>query len=463
MKTACRCTRTGPNAGFGTVVALLLLGTRCLGQTDDWPQFRGPGGQAVAESARPPVVFGPHTNQIWKTAVPPGNSSPIVTGSRLVITAGDTNRLEMICLDRATGAVLWRKGDATGRLGPEEFSENLAGPTPVTDGQWVYVYFGQTGVIAYDLEGHEQWRQTNAITRVNFGNSTSPILIGDKLVVVCDRDEGSFVEALDRKTGRILWKTERPRFRKGYATPFHWVHAQREELIVPGSLWLVAYDPATGRENWRYGGTSRVAWSTPSADAERLYYASTDSVDNRHARDEETPVPDDGGLLHGFDLTELVERHVKPGRAVLAIRSGGSGDITDTHLRWKIARGLPGVSSPVLYRHRLFTVKDGGFLSAYDAATGRVLYQDERIPAPGDYYASAVAADGRIYFISQSGLVTVIVADADSPRILAQNPLEEQTLATPALSGDSIFIRTAKALHRFGPVSKPSSIRVKSE
>ncbi len=463
------------------VIAIAL----CLsaGAGENWPQFRGPGGNAVSSTARPPAHFGPGTNVLWKIALPPGNSSPVVWGDRVFLTAVNEGRLETVAIDRKNGAVLWRRAAPADKLEPTHRLGSPATPTPATDGELVYVFFGSFGVLAYDFEGKEQWREPVAAPVVEFGTSASPILVGGKLIVVCDQDLGSFVEARDKKTGRTIWHVERPQFRRSFATPFHWRRTGGEELIVPGSIWLTSYDPMTGAENWRYSGTSRVATSSPAATTDLLFSASWNvggdedsritmppfeeyagahdkNKDGSFVRDElpDGPVKDrftqmdldKDGVVTAEEWANMAEMFTKAGNAVLAIRRGGAGDITKTHVAWKSTRSLPYVSSPIYYQGRLFTVKNGGLISAYDAKEGKVVYQDERINAPGDYYASGVAADGRVYFTSQNGVVTVIEAAAAGPTILAQNKLNEQTMATPALVENMALFRTATALYAFG-------------
>jgi outer membrane protein assembly factor BamB len=451
-------------------------------RAEDWPQFRGPGGLAISTSARPPIHFDPTTNVLWKVPVPAGNSSPIVTGQRIFLTAVNDGRLETICFDRKNGTVLWRRNAPTDKLESTHRLGSPASPTPVTDGTNVYSFFGSFGVIAYDLNGKEIWRQPIATPVVEFGTSASPILIDNKLIIVCDQDLGSFVQALDKKTGSSIWRTERPEFRRGFATPFHWKHSKDEELIVPGSIWLTSYDPLTGQENWRYAGTSRVATSAPTATRDLLFSASWNvggdedsritmppfaeyAADHDKNKDSQFTMDElpDGPVKDRFSLMDLDKDKIvtaaewngmagmfaKAGNAVLAIHPGGSGEISKTHLAWKSTRSLPYVSSPLHYKGRLFTVKNGGLVSAYDVKNGHVIYQDERINAPGDYYASAVAADNRIYFTSQNGIVSVVAAPNGSPTILAQNKLGEQTMATPAPVDDTIIFRTATTLYTF--------------
>jgi outer membrane protein assembly factor BamB len=380
---------------------------------EDWPQFRGPGGRAVSETATPPIGFGPSSNLLWKVAIPEGISSPIVTGERIFLTTPT----ETIALDRKDGRILWRRPLGSG---------GNPRPTPVTDGKSVYVFFGSIGVIAYDLDGQEQWRQP--IAKPDSNATASPILIDDKLIIVCDQDTGSFVEAFDKKSGRSLWRAERPEFRLARATPFHWKDGREDELIVSGSFALTSYDPNNGREKWRLPGSARWAMSSLAA-GENLLFVLT----MKEGQGEE-------------DLTQLSVASRKDPSALRAIRPGLCGD----RGAWNSVRSLPYGNSPLYYKGRLFTVKSGGFVTAYNAKTGQPIYQDERINAPDDYWSSAVAAAGRVYFSSEKGVVTVMDATANTPTILAQNKLNEQILATPALIDQTILIRTAKNLYSFG-------------
>jgi outer membrane protein assembly factor BamB len=388
-------------------ISLGVVTARC----QDWPQFRGPGGRGFSETATPPIGFGPSSNLLWKVAIPEGISSPIVTGERIFLTAP----AETIALDRKDGRILWRRP-----LG----SEGNPRPTPVTDGKSVYVYFGSIGVISYDLDGQEQWRQP--IAQPDSNATASPILIDDKLIIVCDRDTGSFVEAFDKKSGRSLWRAERPEFRLARATPFHWKHGREDELIVSGSFALTSYDPNTGEQKWRLPGATRWAMSSPAAD-ENLLFVLT--------------------MKDGLGEEDLTQPHRdRAASALRAIRPSLCGD----QVAWNSVRSLPYGNSPLYYKGRLFTVKSGGFVTVYDAKTGEPIYQDERINAPDDYWSSPVAAAGRVYFASEKGIVTVMDATSKTPTILAQNKLDEQILATPALIGKTILIRTAKNIYSLG-------------
>jgi len=420
---------------------------------------------------------------VWKTTLPPGHSSPCIWGTKIFLTAFENGKLETLCLDRADGRILWRKAVPSGKAEKTHTIGSPAASTPCTDGRILISYFGSFGLLAYDFDGAEQWQHPLPAPIVEFGTGTSPILAGNLAILVSDGDEGSCLLALDKRTGKAAWRTERPEFRRSFASPFVWSHDGDEELVVPGSIWLRSYDLKNGAERWSFTGTSRVANSTPCAGEGLLFAASWniggdpsdritlepyDQFAHDHDADhdgvfkkEEVPagplrdrfsqmdINKDGHITHE-EWDVMREMFAKAGNAVLALRAGGKGDITTSHLEWKSTRSLPYVCSPVLHRGQLYTVKSGGLASCYEAKTGRVVYQDERLDAAGDYYASLVAAGGNVIAISQKGAATVIAAGGDSLRILAHHDLGEQVMATPAIVEGKLYIRTATQLFAFG-------------
>ncbi len=468
-------------------LAIALIVTSVVSaRAANWPQFRGPGGTGIGESAAPPAHFGPASNVLWKTSLPAGHSSPCIWENCIFLTAHDGAKLETICLNRDTGAVKWRVSAPAEKIEPAHKIATPASSTCVTDGARVVAYFGSFGLLAFDLDGREQWRVSLPAPVVEFGTGTSPILADELLILVCDQDQGSYLLALDKRTGKTAWRVERPEFRRGFSTPLLWSHNGTQELVVPGSIWLTSYDPASGRELWRYSGTSRVANSTPVSGDGLLFYASWNiggdegdrvvmapfaefaaehdrNKDGNFSREEipAGPVRDrfsqmdlnKDGKVTPAEWQNMREMFASAENAVIALRTGGKGDITRTHLAWKSLRSLPYVSSPLHYRGRLYTVKNGGLFSCYDAKSGRVFFQDERLDAPGDYYSSAVAADGKIFVASQKGVVTVITA-GDTLDVLARNDLREQIFATPAILNGNLYLRTVGALYAFGPVRR---------
>lgn len=464
------------------LLAFLLSLALGAGADSNWPQFRGPEGCAVASDGEPPVHFGPGSNVLWKVALPPGNSSPVVWGDRIFLTAFDRPRLETFCLDRRNGQILWRQSLTPDKVEPTNRTATPAAPTPATDGQRVYVYFGSLGLVAYDFAGREQWRRPLPAPVVDFGTGSSPILVGDLLILSRDQDLGSHLLALDKATGRTIWRVERPEFRRGFATPFVWRHDGLGELIVPGSLWLKSYDLKDGAERWTVSGTSRVPCSSPTAGDGLLFSVSwniggdagervTMPPFEEFARDHDAnhdgkltleeippgPVRDrfpqmdlnKDGVVTAAEWEQMRAMFAQTGNALLAIRPGGRGDITATHVVWKVTRSLPYVASPLFHQGRVYTVKNGGLVSCYDAKTGRLFFQDERLDAPGDYYASIVAAGDKVFLASLDGVVSVLQA-GDTLEVVARNRFGEAISATPAIVGGRIYLRTASQLFAFG-------------
>jgi outer membrane protein assembly factor BamB len=464
---------------------MVLLGTAYVSfafGASNWPQFRGPNASAVATEGEPPAHFGPASNVLWKVALPPGNSSPVIWENRLFLTAFDKSKVEALCLDRRDGKVLWSRALAADKIEPTHRTATPAAPTAVTDGRWVYFYCGSFGLLACDFDGREQWLRSFPPPNVDFGTGASPILVGDLLILNRDQDLGSELLALDKRTGKTVWRADRSEFRRGFATPFVWRHDGVEELVVPGSLWLKSYDLKDGAERWTVSGTSRVPCSSPTSGENLLFSASWNiggdeedrvvmppfnefagehdgNKDGQLKADEIPAGPvrerfpqmdlNKDGIVTGAEWQMMREMFAKTGNALLAIRPGGRGDITQSHVAWKVTRGLPYVASPLYYRGRVYTIKNGGLASCYDAKTGRPLFQDERLDAPGDYYASIVAAGDKVVLASLNGVVTVLRA-GDELKIVAQNRFAESISATPAIVEGIVYLRTANQLFAFG-------------
>jgi outer membrane protein assembly factor BamB len=386
-------------------------------------------------------------------------------------------------VSRTDGHELWRtaapaqKIEATHRIG------SPAAPTPCTDGKLVYAYFGSFGVLAYDWNGKEVWRKPLPAPVVEFGTGASPILADGKLIIVADQDVGSFLLALDAKTGAEAWRVHRSEFRRSFSTPLVWKHDGLEELIVAGSLWVRSYDLKDGKQRWSARGMARVSNASPVA-ADGLLFVSSWNVggdeddrvvmepfdafaavndtskDGILIRDEfpKGPVKDRFSQMDA-DKDERVTRaeyemmrsmFAEAANQLFAIKPGGSGDITDTHVVWQVSKHLPYVSSPVVANGRVFTMKNGGLASCYDARSGSPIYQAERVEAPGDYYSSSATADGRIYVTSQRGTVVVIDSASDTLKVLARNELHAAIFASPAIVDGVIYLRTDKHLFAFG-------------
>ena len=452
-------------------LACVAFAQGSLGADARWPQFRGPGGSGVAEETGVPVQFGPSANVLWKTALPAGHSSPVIWDDRIFVTGLEHGRLETLCLDRGDGRVLWRRVAPAERIEKTHATNSPASPTPTTDGHRVAVYFGSYGLLAYDLEGKELWRKPLPVPATDWGVGTSPVLAGGLVLLNRDQDAGAYLLAVDAGTGETVWKTPRPEFRRGFSTPL--ILHDAGQVVVAGSLRIVGYDLKTGSEKWTVRGIPYQVSPSPVFANGIVYFAAWDAGISAPPFGLSTLLFDqdkDGKLSSGefpaivrtefpkFDRNKVgvVAKEEYEGfarfysqskNALLAIRPGGDGDVTETHVIWKASASLPHVPSVLVYRGLVYTVRNGGIVSCYDCKTGDRLVQ-KRLPATGNYYASPVASDGKVYFASERG---VVVARAGKElEILATNDIGESIMATPAIVDNMLYLRGAEHLYAFG-------------
>lgn len=395
---------------------------------DEWPEFRGPDGQGHSSATNLPVEWSTQKNVQWKQPVPgTGWSSPVVSRGQIFLTSGLPNSgtgpsLHALCFDAATGKPLW---DTEIFAQTESSSQAIhdknspASPTPIIEGDRLYVHFGHHGSACLDRSGKILWRNNRLGYEAVHGNGGSPILVDDTLIYHADGASDPFIVALDKRTGEIVWKVARTaqvRQTFSFSTPLLITAHGRRQIISPASGAVFALDPKDGRELWhvRYGQGYSVV-----------------------------PRPVFGqGLLFigtGFNRADL-----------LAIRPDGEGDVTDTHIAWRTTKGAPLTPSVVQVGEELYAVSDMGIATCFDAKTGTVHWQ-ERID--GNYSASPLAAEGRIYFQNETGTGVVLKADRTFTK-LATNKLEERTLASYAVLDSSFLIRTEKHLYRIGNRSR---------
>jgi outer membrane protein assembly factor BamB len=447
-----------------------------------WPQFRGPGGSGVADTARPPVEFGPDKNVKWKVPVPRGLSSPILAGENLVITAFDNGKLFTIAYNTADGREAWRREAPARQIEPfHKVEGSPAASTSATDGQRIVSYFGSCGLFCYDLAGRELWTHELPTAAVfgDFGSGVSPILAEGLVILVRDQGKGSTILALDAATGRTAWETKRlsP---NSYATPLVWDTPAGKQIVAAGHARIIGYDLKTGEEKWTAGGVPAGCCASPvTADGLLLFAGSAGGGDET-----ESAIPPfdsllkdldkdgDGALsraeaekaFEGFFDNQDTNKDGKVSRdewdalvkfasegenSAFALKPGGTGDVTKSHVVWKQTKGLPYITSGIAYRGQYVMVKDGGIVTSYAAKSGAEVYR-ARAAAEGNYYASPVAANGRIYFTSLNGVVTVLEAGASKPNVVAPTcDLQERTAATPAIANDTLYIRTEKHLYAF--------------
>lgn len=449
-----------------------------------WPEFRGPNRSGTSPQASFPITFGPETNLAWRIAVPPGPSSPIVWNHQLVLTAFASNQLITLAFDRRTGTPLWRQALEPGPIESGSRLSHPASATPCTDGERWIAYFAPFGLVAYHPDGREAWRLPLPTPVTGHGASSSPVIAGDLVLQLFDQDTESYLLAVDKTNGRIRWRANRPGFRRGFSTPLPWPPENPTTAIVAGTLQLVAYNLADGSPKWHASGLPNemvaspipaddllvVAGWTPGSGVPRMpawsrLMADADG-DGALTRSEAPPGParqhfhyidaDRNGSLSQSEYETIARIFDSSRNVALALRPDGTGDITESHVVWRQSRGLPYVPTPLHLDGRVFMVRNGGLATCLDAPSGTVHYLDERLGALGDYYASPVGANGHAIAISHSG-TAVVVRLADTLEVVARNPLGEETLATPALVDDTLYVRTAASLFAFRQHANPAS------
>jgi outer membrane protein assembly factor BamB len=462
---------------------VLAMGLHAAGASDDaWSRFRGPNGSGIAETGELPTEFGPDRNVVWKTDLPPGHSSPILGKDRIFVTGLDGDALVTISLDRATGRQVWRREAPRPRILKVDKRNHPASPSPATDGENVFVFFQDFGLLAYDRNGNERWRVPLGPFDNAYGMGASPVVAGDTVVQVCDQSNGSFMIALDRLSGRVRWKIDRPEAHTGHSTPIVYTPAgEAPQLLVPGSFYLTSYSLATGERLWWVGGLAFEMKATPVVQDGVLYIhgtstsnfedsfanqiptfealkASDKDGDRRFSRDE---VPDAlakrwMGLMDlngdGY-LDEKEWEYFRTARAskggLWAFTVGGRGDMTTASARWHNDPSVPQLPSPLIYRGSLYIVNDGGIATMLDPATGAVRAQGRFKGALDNFWASPIGSDGKVFLVSDSCKVVVLKAGGDLEP-LAVNDLADQCSATPAIADARLYVRTRSALYAFG-------------
>ncbi len=475
--------KTSKQMSLFILLATILMSGRADAQ---WSQFRGPNGSGVDASAGYPVEFSPTKNMAWKATIPYGQSSPIVVGTRLYGTASEgTNaegRLITFCLDTHTGRELWRRDVRRERVQGAYKANDPASPTPAADASGVVAFFPELGLVSYDNNGKERWRYRLGPFKNFYGMSGSPIIADGLVVLVCDQVSRSFVIALDRATGRLRWKTDRPGMPIGWSTPMVFrpnatQDATRADLIVLGSTRVDAYDLASGASRWWMPLGSTGSMGTPLANGDTLMICTKGSnepwlptfasalsqydkdKDGRLSLEEfriDPNIGDQFGWVDENDDNIILAAEWEKARSygmgewgAIAVRPGNArGQLAASAVSWRVQKNLPYIPTPLLYQNVFYLVKDGGIITSLDPATGRMLKQGRSPNALGEYYASPVAADGKVFLANTEGKITVLKAGAEW-EVLAVNDLGEEISATPALSNGRIYVRTRSAMFCF--------------
>ena len=461
--------------------ALLFLLLPALLAAGDWSRFRGPNGAGVSEEAPLPDRIAPDADAAWVTDLPAGKSSPALTADRIFLTAHEDEKLFTLGLDRATGKILWKQQAPDRRLEKMHQLNSEASSSPVTDGENVYVFFGGYGLLAYTADGQERWRKPMGPFTNFHGMGASPVYFDGKVLMVCDQDLGAYVTALDAATGETVWRTERPDMVHSFSTPLLYQPADGPtELIVPGSYQMVSYAVNDGRELWRYRGLTYQVKSSPILADGHVYFnswapggepavrlvlppfaevvAEHDADKDGELSKEEVPKEwhpgnwdmqdlNKNGTFGAKDWQYYSQRRTST-NSTLAVKLGGRGDVTESHLAWQSQRNMPDVPGVLLYQGVLYLIKNGGILTTLNPEDGSLLWQGRVREALDNYYASPVAGDGKIYLASEKGLVTVLKPGAQ-PEPQETADFGEAIFATPALADGRVYLRTASKLYCF--------------
>lgn len=429
-----------PKVRFGWVAVVLALTTGV--SANDWPHWRGPSASGVAAASPLPSTWSATGNIAWQAALQgAGVSSPIVSGNYVFVTSqvGDGRRQDgrhptlaqgvdpaaagestlarraqragvtfvVEAFDRSTGKRVWNhESAAQGELPPVHDKHNLASASPVTDGERVYAWFGTGQIVALDVNGKPVWSKhlgkEYGSFDINWGHASSPALFQDTIILLCYHTPRSYLLALDKRTGAVKWKVDKPAGVESYSSPIVVQGPGGNELIVNSSAGVESFDPATGKSLWTYPEVNRFPIPVAMVDAGMLY------------------------LSRGYRSSPY-----------MAIRLGGRGDITQTHVAWRVATGGPYVSSLVHYQGVLYMSTDNGILSAVDATNGQRLWQ-ERVN--GVFSASPIAGDGKVYFVSEAG-ETIVLRAGRTFQIVSRNKLDGHFVASPAAGGGKVFLR----------------------
>ena len=420
---------------------------------NNWPQWRGPGSQGVSQEQNVPVEWSDTRNVLWKTSIPgQGFSQPVIWGKQIFLTTeieggpapadhkapihmdegkvfthpdwigiDKLHTFKVLSLDRDTGKVLWDKTSYEGTVYDYRSRRgSYAGTTPVTDGKHLYVYFGSEGVYCYDFAGRLVWKKSlGGIGTLGMGVGSSPVLYQNLLILLCDQEsdgKDSFLTALDKNSGKEVWRVSRQPVSVSWATPVIVTTKQRTELIVSGNEFIISYDPNTGKEWWRTEGLKSHAIATPAVRGDLVIISS------------------------GF-----------PTKIIKAVRLGGSGVLDGTdRIVWTYSKGTAYVPSPTLYGDYIYLMSDAGILTCLEAETGKLVYEGGRVPVATQFYgASPVACDGKILLTSDDG-DTFVVRAGPKHEILGTNSIGEPSRTSIAISAGKLFIRGQKNLFCIG-------------
>ena len=427
------------------VCAITAVASFQLSAFENWPQWRGPGGQGVSTEGQLPTEWQPDRNIAWKTELPgSGHSSAVVWGDRVFVTAAvegaqvsgakavehtlegkpwvhpdsvgadRKHTLKVLALDATSGRILWERTAFEGTVHDARHRRSsFAGPTPATDGRMVYAYFGPEGLYAYDVAGELKWKVHETFPTLGLGTGTSPVLFEHLIIILRDEDNGdkSAIVGYDKQTGKEVWRAKRP-VQISWGTPVIMSAGGRQELVTNGTEFVIAYDPRTGKELWRTKGVESNAIHTPLVGAGLVI------------------------VTAGF-----------PAKKVIAIRPGDVAE--DKRVAWEYSKGTGYVLSNIVYGDYLYLLTDNGIVTCLDPASGEVKYEGGRVPVPARFMGSPVAFAGLIAMTSEEGDTYMLKAGL-AHEIVRTNSVDEPVFSSLAISNGRIYIRGAKHLFAVG-------------
>jgi outer membrane protein assembly factor BamB len=419
-------------AGICAVAIASIIISLATASADNWPQWRGPSLNGTSSEKNLPVKWSTEENITWKLAMPSWTgATPIIWAERIFLNVAEGDNLFLWCVDRNKGEALWKK--LLGGGNTKMRKQNMSSPSPVTDGNKVWVMTGTGMLKAFDFAGTELWareiQKDYGRFGLNWGYASSPLLYDNSLFVQVlhgmRTDDPSYLLRIDTKTGKTIWRVERPtqaiqESPDSYTTPALLRYGDAAEIVVTGGDCVTGHDPATGKELWRANGLN--------------------PDNNPNYRIVASPVVCDGVVYAPTRVSPL-----------LAIKSGGRGNITESHRLWSFTHG-PDVPTPVTDGKYFYVVDDRGVMWCLDAKSGQTIWGPQRVK-PGTYSSSPVLADGKIYVTNEDGLTTVLKAGPQF-EVLSENHLNDYTLSSPAISDGQIFMRTAQYLYCIGKRSR---------
>lgn len=489
---------------WGFAIGLYLAVTAAAVQAnDDWPQFRGPNSSGISLTAQHlPVQFSETQNVAWRSQVGDGVGGAVVAAGRVFVSGMTAEHtVSLFAFDLSSGAKLWQRDWATGELAEIHETNSHASTTPAADGERVYFYFSTLGLIAVDAQtGEDVWRQElpTPFFVFKWGPGMSPVLYKDLVIFCQDDDLHPAIYTFERATGELRWKDSREDMAVNYSHPVVCTVAGRDEIVVAGTGMLIGYDPESGQRRWFAKALLRNIKTTPlciegviyisvqSAGIANQWLAAVDGAetgqkDGKLTKSEiqafmgDKPVPDaffrktfdrgdlnQDGVLEGRELdlaflhpdnfagaTYDASEENTAAQAILAVRGGGEGDVTASHVLWRHAtRHTDHIVSPLISQDRMFLIKEGGITTVFDTQQGEPLRRPQRVGRGGSYFASPVLGDGKIYLANSDGMVLVL-RDSANYEELAVNDIGESIVATPAISDRYLLIRTRSQLFCF--------------